>query len=213
VKNPSVVHASAILARPLCAWRGRVARANAGKKSMSGMPFSSITVTYRDQEWTGKLPPSPTREARRRRPERKDDNARAVTGGRGRGLRTLCWWRALRGAHEVRVLDRTPPRDGADWPAVDMLDRRAVAPALRGQEAVIHLAAVDRLARAPAETTFDVMSAAPGTSSRCEAAGLRRAVLFSELVVTGVDADHPPLYLPIDEAYPVCPRGTYALTR
>src|SRR5882724_7121783 len=65
----------------------------------------------------------------------------AVTGGRGRLGRYVV--AALRGAHEVRVLDRTPPRDGADWPAVDMLDRRAVAAALRGQEAVIHLAAID----------------------------------------------------------------------
>src|SRR5260221_10080618 len=116
----------------------------------------------------------------------------AVTGGRGRLGRYVV--AALRGAHEVRVLDRTPPRDGADWPAVDMLDRRAVAAALRGQEAVIHLAAIDSSLGAPAETTFDVnVCGTWNLFHAAEAAALRRAVLCSSSVVTRVDAHHPPL--------------------
>ena len=136
----------------------------------------------------------------------------AVTGGFGRLGRYVV--AALRGAHEVRVLDRTPPETDDTWPAVDMLDRQAVENALRGQEAVIHLAAIDSSLGAPAETTFDVNVC--GTWNLFHAAdsvGLRRVVLCSSSVVAGVDSDHPPLYLPIDEAYPVCPRGTYALTK
>jgi UDP-glucose 4-epimerase len=136
----------------------------------------------------------------------------AVTGGRGRLGRYVV--AALRGEHDVRVLDRAPPSDGADWPAVDMLDRQAVAEALRGQDAVIHLAAIDSSLGAPDETTFDVNVC--GTWNLFHAAervGLRRVVLCSSSAATGIDADHPPLYLPIDEDHPVRPRGTYGLTK
>jgi len=78
----------------------------------------------------------------------------AVTGGRGRlGTYVVA---ALREHHELRVLDRTPPDDAADWKPVDMLDGAALVEALRGQEAVVHLAAIDSSLGAPAETTFEV---------------------------------------------------------
>jgi nucleoside-diphosphate-sugar epimerase len=137
----------------------------------------------------------------------------AVTGGRGRlGTYVVA---ALRHAHDVRVLDRKPPEDDAGWPSLDMLDRQAVENALRGQEAVVHLAAIDSSLGAPDETTFEVN--ARGTWNvfqAAEAAGLRRVVLCSSSVVTGlVDDGLAPLYLPIDENYPLCPRGTYALSK
>jgi UDP-glucose 4-epimerase len=136
----------------------------------------------------------------------------AVTGGRGRLGRYVV--AALRRDHDVRVLDRTPPDHGEDWPAVEMLDRENLAEALRGQDAVIHLAAIDSSLGAPAETTFEVnVCGTWNLFHAADAVGLRRVVLCSSSVVTGVDSDHPPLYLPIDEDYPVCPRGTYALTK
>jgi nucleoside-diphosphate-sugar epimerase len=138
----------------------------------------------------------------------------AVTGGRGRlGTYVVA---ALRGdRHDVRILDRTPPREGGDWEAVDMLDRDAVAKALRGQEAVIHLAALDSSVGAPDDRTFEVnVGGTWNVFQAAEAAGARRVVLCSSSVVTGlVDDGLAPLYLPIDEDYPLCPRGTYALTK
>jgi nucleoside-diphosphate-sugar epimerase len=137
----------------------------------------------------------------------------AITGGRGRlGTYVVA---ALRQHHELRVLDRTPPDDAADWKPVDMLDGAALAEALRGQEAVVHLAAIDSSLGAPAETTFEVnVRGTWNVFHAAESAGLRRVVLCSSSVVTGlVDDGLTPLYLPIDEAYPVCPRGTYALTK
>jgi nucleoside-diphosphate-sugar epimerase len=138
----------------------------------------------------------------------------AVTGGRGRlGGYVVAALRSDR--HAVRVVDRTQPDESADWPAVDMLDRQAVETALRGQEAVVHLAAIDSSLGAPAETTFEVnVRGTWNVFQAAESAGLRRVVLCSSSVVTGlVDDGLTPLYLPIDEAYPVCPRGTYALTK
>lgn len=137
----------------------------------------------------------------------------AVTGGRGRlGGYVVA---ALRGGHDVRVLDRAPPADNADWPAVDMLDRPAVENALRGQDAIIHLAAIDSSVGAPDEATFEVnVLGTWNVFQAAETAGVRRVVLCSSSVVTGlVDDGLAPLYLPIDENYPVCPRGTYALTK
>jgi nucleoside-diphosphate-sugar epimerase len=138
----------------------------------------------------------------------------AVTGGRGRlGTYVVA---ALRGDHhDVRILDRAPPRDSTDWEAVDMLDRDAVAKALGGQDAVVHLAAIDSSLGAPPETTFEVnVRGTWNVFQAAEAAGVRRVVLCSSSVVTGlVDDGLAPLYLPIDENYPVCPRGTYALTK
>jgi UDP-glucose 4-epimerase len=137
----------------------------------------------------------------------------AVTGGRGRlGTYVVA---ALRHAHDVRVLDRKPPEDDAGWPSLDMLDRQAVENALRGQEAVVHLAAIDSSLGAPDETTFEVNVRGTWNVFRAaEAAGLCRVVLCSSSVVTGlVDDGLAPLYLPIDENYPLCPRGTYALSK
>lgn len=138
----------------------------------------------------------------------------AVTGGRGRlGTYVVA---ALRGErHDVRVLDRTPADDDAGWISVDMLDLQAVENALRGQDAVIHLAAMDSSVGAPDETTFEVNVRGTWNVFRAaEAAGVRRVVLCSSSVVTGlVDDALAPLYLPIDEDYPLSPRGTYALTK
>ncbi len=140
----------------------------------------------------------------------------AVTGGRGRLGRYVV--AALRGAHGVRVLDRTPPEAGPEagdaWPAVDMLDHDALLEALRGEEAVIHLAAIDRSVAAAPEQIFETNVGGTWNLFRAaEAAGLRRVVLCSSSAVTGIDADHPPLYLPIDEDHPVAPRETYALSK
>lgn len=137
----------------------------------------------------------------------------AVTGGRGRLGRYVV--AALHGAHEVRVLDRSPPEVGDAWPALDVRDREGLAAALRGEEAVVHLAAIDRSVDAPPELTFDVnVRGTWNLFQAAEAVGLRRVVLCSSSVVTGlVDGDQAPLYLPIDENYPLCPRDTYALTK
>jgi UDP-glucose 4-epimerase len=138
----------------------------------------------------------------------------AVTGGRGR-LGTYVVAALRRERHDVRVLDRAAPANGDEWPAVDMLDRQAVENALRGQEAVIHLAAIDSSLGAPDETSFAVnVQGTWNLFQAAEASGARRIVLCSSSVVTGlVDDALAPLYLPIDENYPLCPRGTYALTK
>jgi UDP-glucose 4-epimerase len=140
----------------------------------------------------------------------------AVTGGRGRLGRYVV--AALAKGHEVRVLDRSAPSEGASaFPAVDVLDEAALAAAVRDQEAVIHLAAIDRsMASAPGELfetnvrgTWNVLEAA-------EKAGVRRFILCSSSSALGLDdtnPEMPPLYLPVDEAHPARATSTYGMSK
>ena len=77
-----------------------------------------------------------------------------VTGGAGRlGRRVVA---ELAPHCAVSVLDRAQEaRDGIDFP-VDVMDLDALGRALRGFDAVIHLAAIDSSVTAPPEVVFDV---------------------------------------------------------
>jgi len=140
----------------------------------------------------------------------------AVTGGRGRLGRYVV--RAIAEGHEVRVLDRSSPTEGPGaYPAVDVLDDAALADAVRDQEVVVHLAAIDRsMASAPAQLfetnvrgTWNVLEAA-------EKAGVRRFVLCSSSSALGIDdtnPEMPPSYLPVDEAHPARATSTYGMSK
>lgn len=136
-----------------------------------------------------------------------------VTGGAGRLGRDVV---AELAAHcTVRVLDRAQQSPAAiDFP-VDVLDLEALGPAMRGFDAVIHLAAIDSSVTAPPEVVFDTN--VRGTWNVLHAAreaGVRRAVISSSSSAAGIDYTNPhmpPLYLPIDEAHPLRPSQPYGL--
>jgi nucleoside-diphosphate-sugar epimerase len=132
-----------------------------------------------------------------------------VTGGAGRLGRYVV--AELAGHCRVRVLDRTA---GADVPA-DVLDLPAVARALAGHDAVVHLAAVDVSVPAPPERIFDVnVRGTWNVLQAAQQAGVRRVVVASSVAATGIDAPGPaPLYLPIDEAHPLRPTHPYGLSK
>ncbi|MFC8145626.1 NAD-dependent epimerase/dehydratase family protein [Streptomyces paradoxus] len=105
---------------------------------------------------------------------------------------------ALAGAgHEVRVLDsllsaahRTAPSipDGVDWRHADVRDRRAVADALRGVDAVCHQAAMVGLGKDFADAPDYVGCNDLGTAvllAGMAQAGVGRLVLASSMVVYG----------------------------
>jgi nucleoside-diphosphate-sugar epimerase len=123
----------------------------------------------------------------------------------------------LAGYCHVTVLDR----DGESTPTVhcrvDVLDLAALSGAMRGHDAVVHLAAIDSSVTAPPEAVFDTN--VRGTWNVLQAAreaGVRKAVVCSSVAATGLDYTNPgllPLYLPIDESHPLRPSQAYGLSK
>jgi nucleoside-diphosphate-sugar epimerase len=138
-----------------------------------------------------------------------------VTGGAGRLGRYVV---AELAPHcKVSVLDRAQQSASAiDFP-VDVMDLEALGRAMRGFDAVVHLAAIDSSVTAPPEVVFDVN--VRGTWNVLHAAreaGVRRTVITSSSSAAGIDYTNPrmpPLYLPIDEAHPLRPSSAYGLSK
>jgi nucleoside-diphosphate-sugar epimerase len=130
-----------------------------------------------------------------------------VTGGAGRLGRYVV--AELAGRCRVGVLDRA---DDVDFPA-DVLDLPAVSRAVRGHDAVIHLAAIDISVPAPPERLFDVnVRGTWNVLQAAQQAGVRRAVVCSSVAATGIDnPGTAPLYLPVDETHPLRPTHPYGL--
>ena len=137
----------------------------------------------------------------------------AVTGGSGRLGRYVV--EELSGHAEVTVLDLTPPAGDHAYAALDVRDLDAVAAALAGHDAVVHLAAIDDGVPAPDETYFETN--VQGSWNVLHAAhelGIRKVVLASSSAAQGLGPrDKPPYYLPIDEDHPPRPSGVYGLTK
>jgi uronate dehydrogenase len=106
-----------------------------------------------------------------------------VTGSAGAIGRPTC--AELRaGGHRVRAFDRRPSPDGDECVVGDIADRAAVASAVRGVDAVVHLAAI------PTDAPFDALVAPNvlGVHHVLEAAreaGVRRIALASTVQTVG----------------------------
>jgi len=129
----------------------------------------------------------------------------AVTGGSGR-LGTHVVRELLSQGYQVRVLDRRAPSAAVEFVQLDTLDLDCVREALRGVDAVIHLAAIDFDFQAPAEDYIRVNTL--GTWHVLQAAnelGIQRAVVCSSISACGLseaNAAFPPEQLPVDESHP-----------
>lgn len=138
-----------------------------------------------------------------------------VSGGAG-FIGSHCVAAALAAGHTVRVLDNLSSGDRANLPpgvpftVGDVTDPTAVAAALAGCDAVLHLAAlvsVPQSMREP-DATFQINAA--GTATVLEAArqaGIRRFVLASTCAVYG---DLPGVH---DETSPTQPLSPYAASK
>ncbi len=137
-----------------------------------------------------------------------------VTGGSGKAGRWVV--RDLR-EHGHDVLNVDTRHDGSEHGlclVADLADDGQAYEALRGADAVVHLAAIPAPEiRTPAETfrinalsTYNVFAAA-------EANGLRRVVWASSETVLGLPFDTPPLFAPIDETIEPRPEYSYALSK
>jgi UDP-glucose 4-epimerase len=89
--------------------------------------------------------------------------------------------------------------------------------AMRGIDALVHVAAIPNPRDRPPEVVFETN--VRGTWNAFHAAsraGIRKAVLISSECATGLcyqKAEFPPDYLPIDEAYPLRPAEVYGLSK
>jgi nucleoside-diphosphate-sugar epimerase len=139
-----------------------------------------------------------------------------VTGGSGLAGRAVVEHLVAHG-HAVTNVDVVPHEGPAPFRRVEMGDLGQVYGALRGAEAVVHLAAIPR-------PTFDVSEVVYRTNTMAafnvlEAAsvlGIPRVVYASSVSVIGFPffvRPFAPEYVPIDEAHPRLPQDAYALSK
>ncbi len=142
-----------------------------------------------------------------------------VTGGLGRLGRSVV--ERLAPVAEVSVLDVAEPTSplpaGVKFKRANMTDYAAVLDAFRGQDAVIHLAAIPNPRTAPPAVTFNTnVQGAWVVMQAAEDAGVKRVSVASSDSVYGLSynpPDWPPKYLPVDEAHPCRPTEFYSLSK
>ncbi|UVI28986.1 NAD-dependent epimerase/dehydratase family protein [Paenibacillus spongiae] len=141
----------------------------------------------------------------------------AVTGGSGKlGLYVID--ELLRHGYEVTVIDsKAPEGRKCKYVHAQLTDAGEAYGALKGTDAVIHLAAVPglglythgRIYFNNVMSTYNILEAA-------EALGMRKTVIGSSESSYGFYwATHPfvPDYFPVDEAHPQKPQETYGLSK
>lgn len=142
-----------------------------------------------------------------------------VTGGLGRLGRSVV--ERLASVAEVTVLDVAEPQatvpPGVKFRRVDMTDYGAVLEAFRGQQAVVHLAAIPNPRSAPPAVTFNTnVQGAWVVMQAAEDVGVRRISVASSDSVFGLSynpPDWPPKYLPVDEEHACRPTEFYSLSK
>lgn len=138
----------------------------------------------------------------------------AVTGGLGFvGSHVVATLAAA--GHSVLVLDIAPRPDllprNVTHHQVDIRDARAITPALREVDLVLHLAGNSSGTLSVDRPRFDFETNAQGTFNLCEAlagSAVRKLVYLSSAMVYGV-----PRTCPIDEGHPVAPFLPYGASK
>ncbi len=141
-----------------------------------------------------------------------------ITGGTGR-IGRITVQRFLDSGHDVRVLDlaESASIEGAEYISVDIRDFDATREAVRGCDAIVHLAAIAGPSRTRGHEIFDINVA--GTFNVFEAAaaeGIRHIAHASSINAFGCfwgAVDIRPDYLPIDEAHPTYTTDAYSFSK
>jgi nucleoside-diphosphate-sugar epimerase len=120
--------------------------------------------------------------------------------------------------YEVRGFDRRAGDDDIEWIVADVTDAKAVNEAMRGIDAVLHIAAVPNIWSGDGATIMHVNT--QGTwlvFDAAEAAGIQRVVFCSSDSVAGYTVREgsmlPPRYAPLDTAHPLNATDPYALSK
>ncbi len=143
----------------------------------------------------------------------------AVTGSSGKAGRAVVRDLVERG-YEVMALDLTPfdaeglPRPLAANLRVDLTDLGQTLEALRGADAVVHLANIPAPGLwPPGKTLLDNTTMNYGVFAAAVQNGLSRVVWASSETTLGLPFDEAPRYAPVDEAHYPLPESTYALSK
>lgn len=141
-----------------------------------------------------------------------------LTGGRGRiGKAVIA--RLLQKGWQIRAVDiiEGDSSPDVDYVRCDILDYTALYDAMRGCEAVIHLAAIPAPSLKPASELFQINVS--GTFNVFEAAsrhGIKRVVQASSINALGCAYNITDLhlhYFPIDEEHPLFTNDAYAFSK
>ena len=139
-----------------------------------------------------------------------------VTGGSGYVGSVVC--RRLAASHEVLNFDTRPPTEAVcRFMRGDILNSAHLLDAMRGVDAVVHLAAIPHPMTDPADAVMEVN--VMGTQRVVEAAALgspKRVVVASSDSTFGFvfgRGEIMPEYLPVDEQHPARPLDSYGLSK
>lgn len=138
-----------------------------------------------------------------------------VTGGAGKAGRAVVR-DLLEHGEEVLSVDLVRSTEvGCEQLVADLVDYGQTVDALRGANAVVHLAAIPAPRLRPDELTFRVNTASTyNVFAAAPLLGLERVVYASSETVLGLPFERErPSYVPIDEEHPPLPNFTYALSK
>lgn len=138
-----------------------------------------------------------------------------VTGGSGKAGRAVIRDLVEHG-YEVLNVDIVPSADPiARFQKMDLTDYGQTVEALKDAEAVVHLAAIPAPGLMGDQKTFDINTLSTfNVFSAAALLKLRRVVWASSETTLGLPFDDlKPHYAPIDEAHPLYPQSTYALSK
>ena len=138
-----------------------------------------------------------------------------VTGGSGKAGRAVINELNTRGYQTLNVDQTIPPASWGWALAVDLTDLGQTIEALRGAEAVVHLAAIPAPEMRPEQETFrnNILSTYNVFSAAADL-GLKKVVWASSETVLGLPFEKElPDYAPIDEQQTPFPESSYALSK
>jgi nucleoside-diphosphate-sugar epimerase len=141
-----------------------------------------------------------------------------ITGGSGSVGKAVVQRLVARG-DQVKVIGRTRDLEipGAVYEACDITDYPALRQALRGIDAVVHLAAIPHPAASTGEKIFQInVQGTFNIFKACEEEGIRRVVQASSINAMGqlFGLKAAPLhYLPVDEEHPRTPTDAYSFSK
>jgi UDP-glucose 4-epimerase len=124
----------------------------------------------------------------------------------------------LRQQLEVRGFDRRAGEADIEWQVADVTDPLAMARAVQGMDAVMHIAAVPNIWSGDGQTIMRVNTLGTYTVfDAAEKAGIRRVVFCSSDSVAGYTVREgrmlPPRYAPLDMDHPLLATDPYAISK
>jgi len=138
-----------------------------------------------------------------------------VTGGAGKAGRAVVRDLVEHGRDVLSIDLVKDPDLPCEQLVADFTDYGEAIDALKGAEAVVHLAAIPAPGLKPDELTFRVNVASTyNVFAAAPLLGLRRVVWASSETVLGLPFERErPRYAPIDEEHPLLPEFSYALSK